>query len=215
MFVTAVVMAGGKGSRMSFSEEKPLLRVGGKPVVERVLSALLNANRVDSVVVAVSRRTPKTALFVSKFPVKVVETPGEGYIPDMQYVVKKLGLKTVLAIVSDLPLITNTVVDDVLERYVLCGKPALTVAVPIETKTELGAGVEYDFEADGKTVVPTGINVIDGRLIDGGWMDQEVYVIDKPEVAANVNTPEDLQLAESLRVKVLKEQSIDKPCNSL
>jgi adenosylcobinamide-phosphate guanylyltransferase len=215
MFVTAVVMAGGKGSRMSFPEEKPLLRVGGKPVVERVLSALLNAGRVGSVVVAVSSCTPKTALFVSKFPVKVVETPGEGYIPDMQYVVRKLGLKTVLAIVSDLPLITSTVVDDVLERYELCGKPALTVAVPIETKAKLGACVEYDFEAEGKMVVPTGINVIDGRLIDGGWMDQEVYVLDKAEVAVNVNAPEDLQLAERLRIKLLEKQSIDKTCNSL
>ena len=196
--MTAVVMAGGKGSRLAVSEEKPLLNVGGKPVVASVLEALLNAKRVDSVVVAVSCRTPKTAAFVRGFPVSVVETPGEGYIPDMQFVVKELGLNAVLAVVSDLPLITNAVIDDVVERYELCGKPALTVAVPIETKTKLGVGVDYAFEAEGRMVVPTGINVIDGKLVDGGWMEQEVYVLDKDEVAVNVNTAEELRLAERL-----------------
>jgi len=196
--MTAVVMAGGKGSRLAVSEEKPLLSVGGKPVIACVLDALLGAKRVDSVVVAVSCRTPKTAAFVRGFPVRVVETPGKGYIPDMQFVIKELGLGAVLAIVSDLPLITNAVIDDVVERYELCGKPALTVAVPIETKTKLGAGVEYAFEAEGRTVVPTGINLIDGKLVDGGWMAQEVYVLDKNEVAVNVNTAEELRLADRL-----------------
>jgi adenosylcobinamide-phosphate guanylyltransferase len=205
MQITAVVMAGGKGKRMEVSEEKPLLKVGGKPVIEHVLTSLLNATKVSSVVVAVSCRTPKTAGFVKKFPVTVVETPGNGYIPDMQYAVKTLGLQRVLAIVSDLPLITSDIVDDVLERYELCGKPALTVAVPIETKRKFRVGVEYAFEAEGKTVVPTGINVIDGRLIDGGWMEQEVYVLDKVEVAVNVNTPDDLATAERLFTEILVE----------
>ena len=40
MSVTAVVMAGGKGKRMGLPVEKPLLRVGGKPVVELVVDAL-------------------------------------------------------------------------------------------------------------------------------------------------------------------------------
>ena len=201
--MTALVMAGGKGSRLAFSEEKPLLSVDGKPVVACVLDALLGAKRVDSVVVAVSCRTPKTAAFVRGFPVRVVETPGGGYIPDMQFVIKELGLGAVLAIVSDLPLITHEVIDDVVERYELCGKPALTVAVPIETKTKLGAGVDYAFEAEGRTLVPTGINLIDGKLIDGGWMEQEVYVLEKDEVAVNVNTAEELRLAERLAKKII------------
>ena len=198
MQVTAIVMAGGKGRRMEGSEEKPLLNIHGKPVIEHVLTSLLNSKKVGSIIVAVSKNTPKTASYVKKFPVTVVETPGEGYIPDMQHVVKQLGLQAVLAVVSDLPMITSDIVDDVLKRYELCGKPALTVAVPIETKEKYRIGVEYAFETEGKSVVPTGINVIDGRLIDGGWMEQEVMVLEKVEVAINVNRPEDLQLAERL-----------------
>jgi len=196
--VTAIVMAGGKGKRMGAEEEKPLIKVNGKPVVEHVLTALQNAKRVVKIVVAVSTSTPRTAVFVKKFPVIVLETPGKGYIQDMQFAVKNLGLKAVLAVASDLPLITSKIVDDVLERYEACGRPALTVAVPMETKTRFGVGVEYAFEVDGRMVVPTGVNVIDGRLIDDGWMDQEVFVLDKNELAINVNTLDDLQLAERL-----------------
>ncbi len=195
---TAVVMAGGKGKRLEVSEEKPLLNIGKKPVIEHVLTALLNAKRVSGIVVAVSKSTPKTANFVKKFPVTIVETPGEGYIQDMQFVIKKLGLSIVLAVASDLPLITNTIIDDVLEQYESCGKPALTVAVPIEIKNKLRVGVEYAFEAENKKVVPTGINIINGELIDDGWMEQEVYVLDREEIAINVNTMQDLQLAEQL-----------------
>lgn len=198
MHVTAVIMAGGKGKRMEAPEEKPMLRVGEKPVIGHVILSLLGAKRVKSVVVAVSESTPNTAKYVSQFPVKVLVTPGEGYIQDMQFVIKKLSLETVLAVASDLPLITRQIVGDVLERYAECGKPALTVAVPIETKEKLGVGVEYAFEAEGRRVVPTGINVIDGRLIDGGWMEQEVMILNKSEVAINVNRREDLQLAERL-----------------
>jgi adenosylcobinamide-phosphate guanylyltransferase len=37
--VTALVMAGGKGTRMKLAEEKPLINVCGKPVIEYVLTA--------------------------------------------------------------------------------------------------------------------------------------------------------------------------------
>lgn len=187
-------------------QEKPLLEVGGKPVIEHVLTSLLDAKRVDSIVVAVSNRTPKTVEFVKKFPVCVVDTPGEGYIPDMQFVVRKLNLQVVLAVVSDLPLITSEIIDQVLERYEEVGKPALTVAVPIGIKCKFGTGVEYAFEAGSETVVPTGINVIDGHMIDGGWMDQEVMVLDKEEVAVNVNTTEELKVAERFFKKTATEK---------
>ena len=51
MKVTAIVMAGGKGSRMTISEEKPLLKIGGKPAVLHVLDALKNANKVDNALI--------------------------------------------------------------------------------------------------------------------------------------------------------------------
>jgi len=197
--VTALVMAGGKGTRMLIREEKPLIRVCGKPVIEYVLEALENAKKIDSVVVAVSSCTPKTAQFLSKFPVKVVQTPGKDYVSDMGYASQNLKLGVFLAIAADLPLVTGEVLDSIVERYVCCGKPALTVAVPLETKQRLGMCVEYSFKMDDKDVVPVGINVIDGRRRYGDeWLDQDIYLLDLEELAVNINTVHELQLAEHL-----------------
>ena len=201
MGVTALVMAGGKGTRMMLSEEKPLLKIGGKTVIEHVLAALKNAEKVDSIVVAVSDYTPKTAKFMAKFPVKVIKTPGKEYVSDMGYAVKKLKLQTVLAVAADLPLITGEVIDDIVERYEQCGKPTLTVVVPMETKEKLGLGGEYAFEVENRLVVPAGINVIDGRRIDEEELDEEICVVDRKEVAVNINTIQELRIAENLFTK--------------
>jgi adenosylcobinamide-phosphate guanylyltransferase len=205
MGVTALVMAGGKGSRMSLSEEKPLIRVGGKPVIEHVLAALKNAKKVNSVVVAVSAYTPKTAKLMLQFPVSVIKTPGKEYVSDMRYAVKSLNLHSVLAIGADLPLITGEVVDTIVECYERCGKPALSVVVPMETKKKLGLGGEYAFKVGNMRVVPAGINVIDGQRIDEKELDEEICLLDRKEVAVNINTVQELRIAESFFAKALNE----------
>jgi adenosylcobinamide-phosphate guanylyltransferase len=204
MGVTALVMAGGKGTRMALSEEKPLLQVGGKPVIEHVLTALKNAKKISSIVVAVSDYTPKTAQLMLKFPVSVIKTPGKEYVFDMGYAVRALGLQTVLAIGADFPLITADVIDAIVEHYERCGKPALSVVVSIETKTKLGLDGKYGFELNGERVVPAGINVIDGQRIDEEKLDEEIYVSDRKEVAMNINTIQELRIAEDLFQKTLK-----------
>ena len=204
MDLTALVMAGGKGTRMALSEEKPLLRVGGKPVIEHVLTALKKSKKVNSIVVAVSDYTPKTAQLMRQLKVSVIKTPGKEYVSDMGYAVRTLGLQTVLAIGADFPLITGEVVDSIVEAYERCGKPALSVVVPIETKEQMGLGGKYGFEFNGKCVVPAGINVINGRRIDEEELDEAIYVLNRKEVAVNINTVEELRIAESLFQKTLK-----------
>jgi adenosylcobinamide-phosphate guanylyltransferase len=201
MGVTALVMAGGKGTRMALSEEKPLIRVGGKPVIEHVITALKNAKNVGSIVVAVSDYTPKTSKAMLKFPVSVIKTPGKEYVSDMGYAIRTLGLKTVLAISADLPMITAEVIDAVVECYKRCGKSALSVVVPKETKAQLGLSEKYGFEFKGKHVVPAGINVIDGQKIDEEELDEEIYVLDQKEVAVNINNVRELRIAQSLFTK--------------
>jgi len=198
MGITALIMAGGKGTRLGLSEEKPLLQVGGKPAIVHVIESLQAAKKVESIVVAVTDFAPKTADFVSKFPVKIVKTPGKEYIYDMQYVVKKLKLETVLTIAADLPLITSEIIDSIAEDYERCGKPALAVVVPMETKMKLGMSGEYAFTLGDKLVVPTGINMIDGRKIDDEELDQQICVLNHEEIAVNINTIQELEIAEKL-----------------
>ncbi len=202
MGITALVMAGGKGTRMQVAEEKPLINVCGKPAIEYVIAALKSAKKIDSIFVATTSCTPKTAKLMTQFPVKLIQTPGNNYVSDMGYAAQNLRLGVFLAIAADLPLVTSKALDTIVERYEHCGKPALTVAVPLVTKTKLGMSVEYKFKMDDRDVVPTGINVIDGHKRYGDeWLDQDIFLFDLEELAVNVNTIEELQLAERLLVK--------------
>jgi len=197
MGITALVMAGGKGRRMALSEEKPLLKVGGKPLIEHVILALKKAKKIDSIVVAISQFTPKTAQLMRQFPVYVVKTPGKDFIADMGYAVKTLKLRNILAIGADLPLISCEVIDTIVQTFERCGKPALTVVVPIETKEKLGLSREYAFTWENRLVVPAGINIIDGQKIQEEELDQEIFLMDQKEVALNINTVQELKIAES------------------
>ena len=120
----------------------------------------------------------------------------------MQYAIKKLKLDTVLTVSADLPLITSELIDEIVERYERCGKPALTVAVPTETRQKLGLSSDYVFELKGRSLVPAGINVIDGERIDEGELEEETFVTDIKELAVNVNTSKDLKIAERLFKRV-------------
>ncbi len=202
MTVPALVMAGGKGTRMGSTQEKPLIKVCGKPVIEYVLDALKSAKKIDKVYVAVTERTPKTAQLMRESNVQIVMTPGQDYVSDMGYATQTLKLGKFLAVAADLPLVTGEILDRIVEHYENCGKPALTVAVPIETKTRMGMSVEYSFKMDDKDVVPTGINVIDGGKRYGDeWLDQDIFLFDTDELAVNVNTPKELQIAECIIAK--------------
>jgi len=52
MHVTAIIAAGGRGQRFGASEPKQLLTVGGRPILERSVTAFLSHPSVDEVVVA-------------------------------------------------------------------------------------------------------------------------------------------------------------------
>lgn len=199
MGIAALIMAGGKGTRMGLSEEKPLIRVCGKPAIEYVIEALKGSKKIDSIKVATTKCTPKTAALAKEFSVDVIETPGHDYVSDMGYAAQNLRLGVFLAIAADLPLVTPTALDVIVDRYEHCGKPALTVAVPLETKTKLGMSVDYKFEMGNIEAVPTGINVIDGSKRYGDeWLDQDIFLFDLPELAVNINTVQELHLAERL-----------------
>jgi len=198
MDITALVMAGGKGTRMKSEKEKPLLRVGGKPLIEHVLNALREAKKVNEIIVAVSEHTPKTASMVKRFSVKILKTPAKGFCLDAQYAIKKLKLDTVLTISADLPLITSEIIDEVIERYEQCGKPALTVMVPLKIYKRIGLDVDYVFEVNGRSLAPAGINVVDGKRINEAQLEEEIFVIPQEEIAVNVNRLEDLKIAERL-----------------
>jgi len=186
---TALVMAGGKGTRMDIDEEKPLIKVNNKPMIEYVLTALINSKYIDKILVAVSPNTPKTQKFLKNFPVTIVETKAKGYIEDLSDILQNRKYlekdEQVMTIVSDLPFVTSNHIDDVLETYYQRNKPAMCVSVPKELFEEYDIIPTLVYEG----LVPSGVNML---IANDKEQDQTIYVTDNVELAFNINTIHDL-----------------------
>ncbi len=178
------MICGGRGSRLDADVEKPLVPVGGRPMVDRVLAAL-QASRVDEIFAVTSPNAPATADHVAD-RVPCVGTPGEGYVADLGAALDDPRIEEpVLTVAADLALLDGPVVDDVLNRW---EGGSLTVAVPAARKRELGVSVDSSFVEAGTEVAPAGLNVVGG---DPG----RTLVLDDERLAVNVNRPADLEVA--------------------
>jgi adenosylcobinamide-phosphate guanylyltransferase len=177
-------MCGGRGTRLGGETEKPLVTVGGAPMVDRICDAL-DGSHVDTVYAAVSPHAPATRDHLRESSVGVVETPGEGYVDDLTAALDRIG-RPALTVAADLPLLAPDAVD----RIIDAADGARAGAVPADLKRRLGVSVDTTF-GTGRDLAPTGVNVVAGT-------DDDIYVSDDPRLAVNVNRPRDLQVAEAL-----------------
>ena len=175
--------------------EKPLLEISGKSMLRRVIEVLRCSNSIDRIVVASSPETPATTIEAKNLGAQTIITPGMGFEDDMRFAIRQLSLEEVLVISSDLPFVTIDVIEEALRKYRNAGKPALAVMAPTKLYERFGIRPGYVFEIDGQKLVPVGINIVDGRRIEEGALDQTELVVDSGDVVFNVNTPEELRAA--------------------
>ena len=183
-------MCGGRGTRLDAPVEKPLFAVRERPMADAVCDALADS-RVERVVAAVSPHTPNTGAHLRERADcrTVVETPGEGYVADLDAALDAAGLaRPVLTCAADLPLLTADTVDTVLAAHADRAVTSLTVAVPAALKRELGVSCDTTFEREGSELAPTGLNVLGDD--EGG-----VLVRDDDRLAVNVNRRADAAVA--------------------
>lgn len=175
-------MCGGSGTRLG-DGEKPLVSIGGRPMVERVRDAL-SASDVEAVYAVTSPEAPDTAAQVD---LPRIETPGEGYVADLDRALADDRVeRPVLTVAADLPLLTGQLVDRVLATH---AGSSLSVAVPTGRVRALGFSVDTTLEYRSLSVRPAGINVV-GGIGEATWVTREA------RLAANVNRPGDVAAAE-------------------
>ena len=196
----AIVMAGGLGKRLGMGE-KPCIEVLGKPLISYVVDALEKSERINRIFVAVSPATPNTETVVLNYykgRVKVIKTAGGNYVGDMVHAVESAGIaEPVLVIMSDLPLISPELINSIISEYEKCGKPAMSVHVPISVCKSLGVRPDTVFNRNGNLIVPTGINILDGKDIHKEQEDFNL-ILEIPELALNINTVDDLKRCKNL-----------------
>ena len=194
MALTAFIMAGGRASRMSMQTEKPLLKIGPRTMLECVINALQNSSEIDRIIVTVSNRTPMTAQKAVELEVEVMMTPGNGFVEDMQYAIKKSHASEALIVCGDLPFLNSKLIDVVVEEFRRNRKPSLAVVVPFEAAEKLGIKPTNVID-NGRKLIPVGVNMIDGQHIEEPELDQSLFIVDSNALALNVNTPQELHLA--------------------
>ncbi|CAB48964.1 NTP transferase domain-containing protein [Pyrococcus abyssi] len=168
-----IIMAGGRSSRMG--KEKPVLKVGDKPMILRVYE---EAEKVGETVVALSKNTPKTRELCLKEGIPFIETPGEGYVKDTQWLLSELG--PFISVSADLPFVKSSDIYSILRAF--SGEESLTGVLPLKLVPKDLHPVVYR----GYAIV--GLN---GVGIEG----EKFFEFRNPLLALNVNTPEELKLA--------------------
>jgi adenosylcobinamide-phosphate guanylyltransferase len=206
MRVPALIMAGGRGSRMGLPTEKPLLPFLGKPLVDWVVQAVASAGKVSEFYVITSANTPETEKYCSAKGWKVLHTDAKGYHNDLKQAVLRAGLMgPVLTMSSDVPAITGRFLDRVISEFEVCGKDFLAVFVPIKTRQDVGLSISSTDEYKGVWYAVSGVNVINGAKIQGdGKIETSAIITEETEVFLNINTVKDLEIAEKIMMKTKK-----------
>jgi len=189
-------MAGGRGSRLKMGE-KPLVTLFGRPLIDYVALALEDSS-VDRIFVATTENVPQTQEWATRRGLYVVETTGYGYVADIIEAVKKAEVKDpIMIIMADLPLVTSDLIDDIIEVYEERPEPALSTHTPLDLHSRLGRRPDSLFNYHDRLIVPAGINVLDGGVIEKEQEDFHL-ILERIELAVNVNVAGDLMLCERI-----------------
>jgi adenosylcobinamide-phosphate guanylyltransferase len=198
--IYAILMAGGMGTRLKVPEEKPLFKLHGKPLIKYVLDNLKVSELIDEIVIAVSPNTPETTKYLKSLndDFIILDTSGEDYLKDLSYILdyfeKKSKKDILLFINADLPFISTETIDHVINYYLNNDKDALSVIVPVEIFDNLGLDYSYEFNG----CVPSGLNILRSENI---VQDETQLILKKVELALNINTIPDSEIAEKLYSK--------------
>ena len=197
IMIYAILMAGGRGTRLKVPCEKPLFKLHDKPLIKYVIDNVNQSKFIDKLFIAVSPNTPETTKYLNSAEgdFKILDTSGEDYLTDLSYILdyfeKKSKDDVLLFINADLPFISTQTIDYVLDYYLNSDKDALSTLVPVEIFEKLGLDYSYEFNG----YVPSGLNVLRSVNI---VQDEDQLVIPKDELALNINTIPDSKVAEKL-----------------
>ncbi len=193
----AVVNAGGKGTRMGrCGIEKPMLDIGGQPTVMRVINALKASPHIDRILVSVSDNTPETCKYLKSLGIEVKLTSGESFMDDLHESLRELDSDFVFVTPSDLPLLTESAVNSMIEMFNEEEMESVVALVDVDAVKAAGIVPSYTSEIEGKSWVYSGLSIMDRkRTLSGEYLKEFPLQTNWFEIAINVNTMSELQLA--------------------
>jgi GTP:adenosylcobinamide-phosphate guanylyltransferase len=202
----AALMCGGRGTRMNtvIETEKPMLKLRGVTMVERVLRALVGFGQFEKIVAISSLNAPKTTGFLrshyysSSGLIDVVETNGISYSKDLSIVVDKFKPSRVFVVSADLPLLNPKIVQDIAVRS-MPNFPCMSVVLEKLFVERIGIEPSITILIGEKEYSHSGITILDSSKINHDRILEEHYIVmNKKELAVNVNSTRELEVAEAM-----------------
>ena len=185
-------MAGGKGSRMQLPDEKLLLK-HTQPTILHVVHALQKSECFSKIIALTSPHSPKTKEILQNAGVEIFETPGNGFVLDLNLFLKSVDYE-VFVVPGDLPLLHENIVSlivnekhpDNLWRSYLVTKDFLS---------SIGLKSEFSTIFENKECCFTGISIINAKEISNlNSIEENFQILNDKRIAFNLNTIEDYNL---------------------
>ena len=182
-------MAGGRGTRMRSIGEK--LALGSKPLVTRVVDAMVDSTLYSSVIAATSHNSPRAQSILEDDPrVKIKKTSGGGYVNDMRDALCSLEGE-VMIVPGDLALLDGEILRDASS---LRADPSAWTVIMATARfaKSLGANPSFVTNVEGMQCCYTGVSIVDASLAHAqNSVSEEFHILDDRRIALNVNTPDD------------------------
>lgn len=188
----AIVMAGGKGTRMNLDNEKLLLEYK-KPIILHVIDSLRSSNHFSKILAITSPNSPKTKKLLEENNVETFDTSGTGYVEDLNLVLQTLN-DDIFVTSGDLPLLDTEIIQKIVNQY---DPKNIWTSVIVTNKflSSLGISSEYSMHFENQACNFTGISLVNSHEISSLESLVEHYVIiNDKRIAFNLNTKQDYDL---------------------
>ncbi|MCL2786668.1 MAG: NTP transferase domain-containing protein [Methanomassiliicoccaceae archaeon] len=196
----ALVNAGGKGSRMgSCGTEKPMLPIAGVPAIKRVTDALISSDNIDRVLVSVSDNTKETEKYLKAEGIETIRTSGNDFVDDLHTSFNVMNGRFVMTAPSDMPLLKKQAVDMLYNFFDPDTMDSAIAVVREDIVRSVGISPSYSVDINGRKWVLSGLCIMDRiktlTLPNDVFIEETYMLTDMFELAVNVNTPGELELA--------------------
>ena len=195
----ALINAGGKGSRMFSSIEKPMQPIGGIPTVKRVADALSSSENIDRVLVSVSKNTKETERYLRSEGIETIMTSGNDFVKDLHTSFGVMSGRFVMTSPSDIPLLKRHAIDSLYNFFDPDTMESAIAVVPENIVRSVGIVPSYSIDINGRKWVLSGLSIMDRvKTLDNVFLKEAYMQTDMFELAVNVNTKEELELAKKM-----------------
>ena len=212
--IIAVIMAGGKGSRMKrdFKTEKPLLRIKGKRLIEYVIEALTKSAFFYKIIVCGSKNAFNTMKFLQDYnynlhtPLEIIEGYGNGYSNDLSFIIKNFSEYIIFVVSSDLPLLSEIDIMKIFSSYDF-NTTCYSIIVDKKILDEICIQPSVVFKFKKRNYCYSGITIFNlkKRKNNVNRIRESYLIINSIGIAVNVNEKKDLLAARNLsKIKINK-----------